>query len=264
MALSAKESELQRGIIRSNSMWDKLVFRKVQEAFGGRLRLMVVGSAPLSGPVLTFIRCALGCIVCEGYGQTECTAPITLTVQGDYVPEHVGPPVSCCCIKLVDVPEMEYWARENKGEICVKGSNVFLGYYKDPERTEETIDIDGWHHTGDIGKWLPNGTLKVIDRRKHIFKLSQGEYIVPEKIENIYMRSQYIEQIYVYGESLKSCIVAVIVPDVDVVKCWAHENNIEGTFTVLCNDSNVKELIMADMTSWGKEGGLKSFEQVCF
>lgn len=105
--------------------------------------------------------------------------------------------------QLVDVPEMEYYASDNQGEICVKGTNVFLGYYKDPERTAETIDENGWHHTGDVGMWLPNGTLKIIDRRKHIFKLSQGEYIVPEKIENIYIRSQYVEQVFVYGESLK-------------------------------------------------------------
>lgn len=69
-------------------------------AFGGNLRLMVVGSAPLAGNVLSFIRCALGCLVVEGYGQTECTAPITCTVQGDHNVEHVGPPVSCCCIKV--------------------------------------------------------------------------------------------------------------------------------------------------------------------
>lgn len=262
MAMNAKESELSQGIIRRNSIWDKLVFRKIQEVFGGRLRMMIVGSAPLSGAVLTFTRCALGCIVCEGYGQTECTAPITLTVQGDYVPEHVGPPVACCCIKLVDVPEMEYYAIDNKGEICVKGSNVFIGYYKDPERTAETVDEDGWHHTGDIGKWLPNGTLKIIDRRKHIFKLSQGEYIVPEKIETIYLKSLYIDQIYVYGESLKSCVVAIVVPDVDVLKCWAIENNIAGTLSVLCNDARIKDLIMSDMISRGKDAGLKSFEQV--
>lgn len=76
-------------------------------------------------------------------------------------------------------------------------------YYRDPELTRQTLDDQGWHHTGDIGQWLPNGTLKIIDRKKHIFKLSQGEYIVPEKIENVYIRSQYIEQVFVHGESLK-------------------------------------------------------------
>lgn len=105
--------------------------------------------------------------------------------------------------QLVDVPEMEYYAVDNQGEVCVKGSNVFNGYYKDPERTGEAIDENGWHHTGDIGMWLPNGALKIIDRRKHTFKLSQGEYIVPEKIESIYAKSQYICQNFVYGESLK-------------------------------------------------------------
>lgn len=69
-----------------------------------------------------------------------------------------------------------------------------FSYFKEPERTAATVDANGWHHTGDIGEWLPNGTLKIIDRKKHIFKLSQGEYIVPEKIENIYIKSQYVEQ----------------------------------------------------------------------
>lgn len=100
MAMKSKEAELKQRILRRNSLWDKLVFRKVQDAFGGNIRLMLVGSAPLAGNVLTFIRCALGCVVVEGYGQTECTAPISLTVQGDHVPEHVGPPVGCCCVKV--------------------------------------------------------------------------------------------------------------------------------------------------------------------
>lgn len=262
MALSAKESELKRGIIRSDSIWDKLVFRKLREGMGGRLRIMVVGSAPLAGNVLTFARCALGCMIVEGYGQTECTAPVTLTVQGDYVPEHVGPPVACCKVKLVDVPEMEYYASQGQGEVCVQGANVFKGYFKEPEKTKESIDDDGWHHTGDVGKWMPNGTLKIIDRRKHIFKLSQGEYIVPEKIENIYIRSQYVEQVFVHGESLKSCVVAIIVPDVDVVKCWALENGIKGTFSDLCDNPRVKKVIMDDMLQWGKTAGLKTFEQI--
>lgn len=146
---------MRRGIIRNNTIWDKLVLRKVQESMGGRIRLLVVGSAPLAGSVLTFMRCALGCVIVEGYGQTECVAPTTLTVQGDSTPEHVGPPIPCCAIKLVDVPEMEYYAVSGHGEICIKGTNVFQGYFKEPEKTRETLDEDGWLHTGDIGTWLP-------------------------------------------------------------------------------------------------------------
>lgn len=176
-ALSSKENELRRGIIRNNTIWDKLVLGKVQESMGGRIRLLVVGSAPLAGSVLTFMRCALGCVIVEGYGQTECVAPTTLTVQvlfsfrflfgifiayggllcmfqGDSTPEHVGPPLPCCAIKLKDVPEMNYYATSGQGEICIKGTNVFKGYFKEPERTRETLDEDGWLHTGDIGTFL--------------------------------------------------------------------------------------------------------------
>lgn len=81
MGMRAKESEIKKSIVRINSVWDKIVFRKIQESMGGRLRLMLVGSAPLAANVLTFTRCALGCVVVEGYGQTECSAPITLTIQ---------------------------------------------------------------------------------------------------------------------------------------------------------------------------------------
>lgn len=77
-----------------------------------------------------------------------------LSIKGDHTPEHVGPPVACCCIKLVDVPELEYYSSNHQGEICVKGANVFAGYFKNSENTAEAIDDQGWHHTGDIGMWL--------------------------------------------------------------------------------------------------------------
>ena len=109
---------------------------------------------------------------------------------------------------------------------------------------------------------LQNGTLKICDRKKNIFKLSQGEYIAPEKIENIYIKSQYVAQVFVHGESLKSCTVAVIVPDVENVKFYAEERGIPGTLSVLCNMPEIKQLIMNDITDLGKKGGLKSFEQV--
>ncbi|XP_063589550.1 long-chain-fatty-acid--CoA ligase 1-like isoform X1 [Penaeus indicus] len=262
MAIASKKSDLERGVVRRSSIWDKLVFKKVQDGMGGRLRLLVVGSAPLAGNVLTFMRVALGCVIVEGYGQTECGAPSTLTIQGDYRPDHVGPPIACNAIKLVDVPDMDYYAAQGQGEVCIKGSNVFKGYFKDPDKTKEAVDAGGWLHTGDIGQWLPSGTLKIIDRKKHIFKLSQGEYIAPEKIENIYVRSQYVAQVFVHGESLKSCVVAIIVPEVEAVKNWAREQEIPGTLSVLCANPHVKQLIMDDIVNLGKQAGLKSFEQV--
>ncbi|KAI9525142.1 Long-chain-fatty-acid--CoA ligase 1 [Dissostichus eleginoides] len=262
-AYRRKESEIKRGIVRRDSIWDRLIFGKVQASLGGRVRLMLTGAAPISPTVLTFLRAAIGCQLYEGYGQTECTAGCTLTMPGEYNAGHVGAPLPCNSLKLVDVSEMNYLAVNGEGEVCVKGPNVFQGYLKDPEKTAEAIDADGWLHTGDVGKWLPNGTLKIVDRKKHIFKLAQGEYIAPEKIENVYMRSDAVAQVFVHGDSLQACLVAVVVPDPDFLSGWTKRTlGLEGSFQELCGRAEVKAAIFEDMMRLGKEGGLKSFEQV--
>lgn len=261
-ALADKSKEVMRGIVRSNGFWDRLVFRKVREGMGGRLRLIVIGAAPLDPDVMMFMRCAMGCIVGEGYGQTECVCPCTLTLPGDRGTGHVGPPLASAYIKLTDVPDMEYYAREGFGEICVKGPIVFQGYLHDEAKTAEVIDGDGWLHTGDIGQWLPEGTLRIIDRKKHIFKLSQGEYIAPEKIENVYSRSHFVTQIFIHGESLKSSLVGVVVPASDVVLAWGRAHNIRGTLTELCAHPAVKQAILDHLLQIGRKEGLKPFEQV--
>ncbi|XP_063784269.1 long-chain-fatty-acid--CoA ligase 6 isoform X4 [Pseudophryne corroboree] len=257
-----KEAEVRRGVIRNNSLWDRLLFNKVQASLGGRVRMIVTGAAPASPTVLAFLRAALGCQVYEGYGQTECTAGCTFTTPGDWTSGHVGAPLPCNYIKLVDVEEMNYFSSKGEGEICVKGPNVFKGYLKDKEKAAEALDQDGWLYTGDIGKWLPNGTLKIIDRKKHIFKLAQGEYIAPEKIENIYIRSEPVSQIYVHGDSLQAFLVGIVVPDAEVMPGWAKKKAFEGSFAELCNNLELKKAIMTDMVRLGKESGLHSFEQV--
>uniref|UniRef100_H2RXV4 Long-chain-fatty-acid--CoA ligase n=1 Tax=Takifugu rubripes TaxID=31033 RepID=H2RXV4_TAKRU len=262
-AFRRKEAELRRGIVRRNSIWDQMIFRKVQASLGGRVRLIITGAAPISPDVLTFLRVAMGCQFYEGYGQTECTAGCTMTLAGDWTAGHVGPPLPCNAIKLVDVAEMNYLAVNGEGEVCVSGPNVFQGYLHDPEKTAEAIDAHGWLHTGDIGKWLPNGTLKIIDRKKHIFKLAQGEYIAPEKIENIYARSSAVAQIYVHGDSLQAFLVAVVVPDPDFLCGWAKMTlGLQGSYEELCSKEKVKAAILEDMIRLGMEGGLKTFEQV--
>nr|XP_004666441.1 long-chain-fatty-acid--CoA ligase 1 isoform X3 [Jaculus jaculus] len=261
-ASKRKEAELRSGIIRNNSLWDKLIFHKIQSSLGGKVRLMITGAAPVSATVLTFLRAALGCQFYEGYGQTECTAGCSLSIPGDWTAGHVGAPMPCNYIKLVDVEEMNYMAAKGEGEVCVKGPNVFKGYLKDPAKTAEALDKDGWLHTGDIGKWLPNGSLKIIDRKKHIFKLAQGEYIAPEKIENIYMRSEAIAQVFVHGESLQAFLIAVVVPDAENLVSWAQKRGIRGSFEELCRNKDVKKAILEDMLKLGKESGLKPFEQV--
>uniref|UniRef100_A0A672QP19 Arachidonate--CoA ligase n=1 Tax=Sinocyclocheilus grahami TaxID=75366 RepID=A0A672QP19_SINGR len=261
-ASSRKEAELKSGVVRKDSMWDKLIFSKVQASLGGCVRLMITGAAPVSPTVLTFLRAALGCQFYEGYGQTECTAGCTMSLPGDWTAGHVGAPLPCNFVKLVDVAEMNYFAANGEGEVCVKGPNVFQGYLKDPERTSEAIDKDSWLHTGDVGKWLPNGTLKIIDRKKHIFKLAQGEYIAPEKIENIYIHSDPVAQVFVHGDSLQACLVGILVPDPDFLPGWAKKRGIEGSYTEMCKSKELKNAILEDIIRLGKEAGLKSFEQV--
>ncbi|XP_019390233.1 PREDICTED: long-chain-fatty-acid--CoA ligase 1 isoform X2 [Crocodylus porosus] len=261
-ASKRKEAELRSGVVRNNSLWDKVIFRKIQASLGGKVRLMITGAAPVSASVLTFLRAALGCQFYEGYGQTECTAGCSLTVPGDWTAGHVGAPMPCNILKLVDVEEMNYFAAKGEGEVCVKGPNVFLGYLKDPEKTAEALDKDGWLHTGDIGKWLPNGTLKIIDRKKHIFKLAQGEYIAPEKIENVYLRSEPVAQVFVHGESLQAFLIAIVVPDPEILPSWAKKKGYESSYEELCKNKDLRKHILEDMLKVGKESGLKSFEQV--
>ncbi|KAM9194596.1 long-chain-fatty-acid--CoA ligase 1 isoform 3-T4 [Dugong dugon] len=262
-ASKRKEAELRSGIIRNNSLWDKLIFHKIQSSLGGKVRMMVTGAAPVSATVLTFLRAVLGCQFYEGYGQTECTAGCCLTVPGDWTAGHVGAPMPCNLIKLVDVEEMNYMAAKGEGEVCVKGPNVFKGYLKDPAKTAEAVDNDGWLHTGDVGRWLPNGTLKIIDRKKHIFKLAQGEYIAPEKIESIYVRSEPVAQVFVHGESLQSFLIAIVVPDFETLCPWAKKRGLEGSLEELCRNKDVKKAILEDMVRLGKDSGLKPFEQAC-
>ncbi|XP_031699915.1 long-chain-fatty-acid--CoA ligase 5 isoform X2 [Anarrhichthys ocellatus] len=261
-AVARKFAEVKEGIIRKDSIWDKLIFHKVQESLGGRVRVMVTGAAPISPSVLNFLRATLGCQIFEAYGQTECTAGCTFTMPGDVDSGHVGVPLPCNVVKLVDVEDMNYFASNGEGEVCIQGRNVFKGYLKDPKRTAETLDKDGWLHTGDIGKWLPSGVLKIIDRKKNIFKLAQGEYIAPEKIENVYIRSGPVAQVFVHGDSLQSCLIAIVVPDTEVLPGLAKSLGCKGSIEELCKTKEMKKAILSDLTKLGKEAGLKSFEQV--
>ncbi|CAL1288040.1 unnamed protein product [Larinioides sclopetarius] len=147
-------------------------------------------------------------------------------------------------------------------EVCIKGHNVLKGYFKNPEKTAEALDDEGWFHSGDIGMWLPNGTLKLIDRKKNIMKLSQGEYVALDRIETVYSASPYISQIYVHGDSLKSFLVAVVIPSKEFVLLRCKEIFENKTWNEICGTPMVKQLILEDMQRLGTAAGLNSFEQV--
>ncbi|CAF1078128.1 unnamed protein product [Rotaria sp. Silwood1] len=261
-ALSAQGNDTNQDSVARQNALNGLIIQQVQKSLGGRIKLIFSGAAPLSPTVLQFLRRVSGAHVIEGYGQTECCSLSTCQLFGDPSVGHVGVPAHCNMIKLVDVPDMQYFAKDNVGEICIKGPNVFKGYYRDEEKTREVIDNEGWLHTGDIGKWIETGQLQIIDRKKHMFKLSQGEYVAPERIENIYIQSRYIAQAFVYGNSYKSRTVAIIVPDPNELLKYASEHHISGNMEELCKKKEIKDLILNDIQHLEKSNLLKGFEMV--
>ena len=223
-ALSTKLDALRTTGAIEHGLWDKLVFSKVAAQLGlDRCRVMFSGSAPISDSVKDFMRVAFSVVFLEGYGMTESAAGGTLSHPDDFSNGHVGNPSLSTEVKLQDVAEMGYVSSElpPRGEVCMRGPTVFMGYYKMEEKTKETIDDDGWLHTGDIGRWNADGTLSIIDRKKNIFKLAQGEYVAAEKIENVCARCPLVAQCFVYGDSLQSYLVMIVVPDGEEVAKFA-------------------------------------------
>jgi long-chain acyl-CoA synthetase len=174
----------------------------------------------------------------------------------------VGVPMPSVEMRLESVPEMGYDALSStpRGEICLRGTSLFSGYYKRPDLTNDVI-VDGWFHTGDIGEWQPDGALKVIDRKKNIFKLSQGEYVAVESIESVYMRCPLVTSMWVYGNSFESFLVAVVVPDKKALEDWAAANNLEiEDFALLCQSLEARKYVLDELNRIGHQNKLRGFE----
>ncbi|XP_022738098.1 long chain acyl-CoA synthetase 4-like isoform X1 [Durio zibethinus] len=241
---------------------DKVVFSKVKQGLGGNVRLILSGAAPLSAHVEEFLRVVACCHVLQGYGLTETCAGTFVSLPNELsMLGTVGPPVPNVDICLESVPEMNYdaFASPPCGEICIKGNTLFSGYYKREDLTNEVM-IDGWFHTGDIGEWQPNGSMKIIDRKKNIFKLSQGEYVAVENLENVYGLVSDIDSIWIYGNSFESFLVAVVNPNKQALESWAAGNGVSGDFDSICQNPKAKEFILGELSKIGKEKKLKGFE----
>ncbi|CAL1288536.1 unnamed protein product [Larinioides sclopetarius] len=260
-ALSRKEKLLKRGKVTNQSIWDKLVLKKFQEALGGNVHMITTTSAPISPEVMKFFRYGSGAYVFETYGQTETLAS-SMTLPLEYDGGNTGGPVPCNFIKLEDVPEMGYFSKDDFGEVCMKGPSVFKGYFKNEKATQESL-IDGWQHSGDIGRWLPNGTLKIVDRKKHLFKLSQGEYIAPEKVEATYSQSKLVAQIFVDGYSDQNYVVALVLPEPSTLKGWLRSKGYKETEDInqLLPQKEVRKSFLMELRKIGKEKDLNNLEQ---
>ncbi|MGB1449771.1 MAG: AMP-dependent synthetase/ligase [Flavobacteriaceae bacterium] len=232
----------------------KLIFSKWKAALGGNLELISSGSAALQ-PRLARVFSAAGMTIAEGYGMTESSPVITVS-------EEANDGIRFGAVgKVIEGVEVKI---AKDGEILCKGPNVMQGYYKDPEKTAETI-VDGYLHTGDIGEIDADGFLKITDRKKELFKTSGGKYIAPQLIENQMKQSLFIEQIMVIGEGQKMP-AALIQPAYEYIATWAEENkvNVGDDMESICQNESLIAAIQADIDThnqnFGKWEQIKKFE----
>lgn len=219
----AVDLALKYEIDGSNSAWynlqlkvaRKLIFTKWKEALGGNIKVIISGGAALQ-PRLARVFNAAGIPLMEGYGLTE-TSPVIAVNQPHYPYMKfgtVGPVLDNVEVKIAE-----------DGEILMRGPSQMMGYYKDPEKTRQAIDGEGWFHTGDIGEIQEHNILKITDRKKEIFKLSTGKYIAPQLIENIFKESAFVEQIMIVGEGEKYAS-AIICPSFEFLHNWCNIHKI--------------------------------------
>ncbi|KAM1348928.1 hypothetical protein PS2_003095 [Malus domestica] len=263
-AYNYKLANLEKGLPQEKAapLLDKLVFDKIKQALGGRVRILLSGAAPLPRHVEEFLRVTSCSTLSQGYGLTESCGG-SFTSIGNVFPMigTVGVPITTIEARLESVPEMGYDALSSvpRGEICLRGTTLFSGYHKREDLTEEVL-VDGWFHTGDIGEWQADGAMKIIDRKKNIFKLSQGEYVAVENIESKYLQCPLITSIWVYGNSFESFLVAVVVPDPKALEDWAAEHHLTDDFKSLCQNPKASKYILDELNSTGQKQQLRGFE----
>lgn len=193
----------------------KLVFKKISDKLGGKIRFMVSGGAPLSAEIGEFFGAA-GLYILEGYGLTETSPAIAINQLDKFRYGTVGPVL----------PEVEVKIAED-GEIFSRGKHIMKGYYKNENETNEVIDKDGWFKTGDIGHLDEDGFLVITDRKKNILVTSGGKNIAPQPIENRLVSNKYIEQVLLVGDKRNYC-TAVIVLAIEQIEKWVSDNKMEN------------------------------------
>ncbi len=228
---------------------DRLVFSTIRQRFGGRLRFFISGSAALDRDIAQWFD-AVGALVLEGYGLTETSAASSLNRLHAYRFGTVGWTLPYTDVKIAD-----------DGEVLLKGPGVMSGYHDLPEATAEAIDSDGWFHTGDIGELDAEGYLRITDRKKDMFKTSQGKYVAPSAISAAFKGiCPFASEIIIYGEGKPYC-VALVSLDAEAIKEWADRNGLEGkSFEEVARDPKTREMVEGYVETLNKH--LNRWEQV--
>ncbi|MFD8347569.1 AMP-dependent synthetase/ligase [Streptomyces coelicoflavus] len=204
------------GLRTKHAVADRLVYAKIREAFGGRLRACVSGSAALA-PEIGYFFAGAGIHILEGYGLTESSAASFVNPGEAYRTGTVGKPLPGTEVRVAD-----------DGEILLRGPGIMEGYHKLPEKTAEVLESDGWFHTGDIGELSPDGYLRITDRKKDLIKTSGGKYIAPAEVEGQFKAvCPYVSNILVHGADRNFCTALIALDEVAITE-WAKENGLEG------------------------------------
>ncbi|XP_065349419.1 fatty acid CoA ligase Acsl3 [Cloeon dipterum] len=251
----------------STPLLNRVVFGAARQLMGGRVRMIMSGGAPLSPETHELIKMCLCVQVIQGYGLTEtCSAATVMDMHDDSL-GRVGAPATNVDIRLVNWEEGHYRVTDRphpRGEICVGGTNVSPGYYKNPEKTkEEFFDETGrrWFKTGDIGEIHGDGSIKIIDRKKDLVKLQAGEYVSLGKVEAQLKTCPLVENVCVYGDPTKHFTVALVVPNPGHLAGLASrlgKNDID--FELLCQDPQVEQAVLKELEEHGKKSKLARFE----
>jgi len=216
---------------------DRLVFAKLRARTGGKIRFFVSGAAPLSADIAKFFYSA-GLPVIEGYGLTESSPVLTLNPLDRIKLGTVGRAIPGVELKIAQ-----------DGEILARGPNIMQGYYKLPEATAETVDSDGWLHTGDIGEIDSDGYLKITDRKKELLKTAGGKYIAPQPIEMMVKRNKFVANAMLYGDRRKFPII-LVVPNFETLERWTQERGLMyGTRAELIGLADVQAKVERDVMS---------------
>jgi len=263
-------------------LFNALVFKKFSQVVGGRLRLSASGGGPLNADVQDFISTCFGMPLVQGYGLTETCAGLTLQDPNDDRSGIAGVPIPCCEAKMVSCHEIKdkaglpYLSTDSmdvngqpifgRGEVCVKGANVGLGYYMMPEKTKEEFDDDGWFHTGDIGQFASDGSIQIVDRKKNLIKLKGGEYIAVENMEVTYGNCRFVDAvaggICCYGDGDMDRPIAIMQLNEVVVMNWAKEKGIAGDFVAVKDSKEFYDVVMSDMEKEHKNAKLARNEKL--
>uniref|UniRef100_A0A3B0N7I6 Long-chain acyl-coa synthetase, putative n=1 Tax=Theileria annulata TaxID=5874 RepID=A0A3B0N7I6_THEAN len=249
---------------KPNHFFYDLVIKKIKSKFGGKFDIMVLGSASMTDDDVLDIQAYMGTPLTEGWGTTELGVSILQDFR-DTKKGTIGGPLYGVEFKLRSIEELEYDARGSppRGELLVRARGIMLGYFADEDLTNEVLDDEGWYRTGDVVELLPNLGLKILDRARNFFKMSQGEYITPDKLENAYVNAKLVDQVFVHGEPTENHLVGIVVVSKENVELWAQVNGL-GNKTVqeLLNNEKLITRIRDDFEKIAKTQNFNSLERL--